>query len=90
MALLRVRWTEEVVYEADLEVDGYDPETDGVMEIQEESSGVIEAILEKENTDKDFVCVNEREADVLSVLRAGDVPVEIKVAAPTHEPDFDL
>jgi hypothetical protein len=86
MAKLRVFWTETVSYSTEIEVDGYDPEED----VNDEESGVMEQILnlEKEEFDKAFDSVDDREVTQVEVLRDGDDAPLIVMVAPAHEEMF--
>jgi hypothetical protein len=83
VALIKVTWSETSEYEAEIEVDGYDPDEDP----NDEESGIMQQILEmsSEQIDKAFIGCSEREVSEREVLRAGDEPIAVAVAAPKHE-----
>lgn len=87
MALVRVEWTEEVSYSADLEVDGYDPAADK----GDRDELLVEAIcqLEKKEFDAAFDSVDERSVTRATVLREGELTGAVVRNAPAHEPDWE-
>lgn len=87
MALLRVRWFQTEQFVSEIEVDGYDPEA---TEVDDEDGPIMSQLIEMDNDalSKDFDGCTEREVTGVEVVREGDEPIEIAVAAPKHEEMF--
>jgi hypothetical protein len=85
MALVRVEWTEECSYSADIEVDGYDPDADDRDEVLE--AAICD--LDGDEFRAAFDSVDERSVTRATVVREGELTGAVVRDAPAHEPDWE-
>lgn len=87
MALVRIEWTEEVSYSADIEVDGYDRDAPKYERDEVLDAAICE--LDRDAMDKAFDSVDERSVTRAEVIREGELTRAVVRAAPAHEPDWE-
>lgn len=86
MAKVKVRWQTIDQWEAEVEIDGYDPEA-GVEDVD----SVLAELEGDQPTSATFLGCIERAVLEETVVREGDEPLPesaTKIRAPQHEPEW--
>lgn len=88
MSRLKVRWSVTVEYQAEVEVDGYDADSNGWPSNLKDARNLDEAVTAAET---DANCVDHGDIDYLSVevVREGEAVELTAHKAPTREADWD-